>query len=177
MPGMLFPQGGRFISEERQARFGLRRRVDSLIRSSGHRRGRTAWAFLSTWFGTPALLDQGSGRSSPGPRRVLSECGMTGVWLTWPAGASQPRPEGVEPPTVGSEVRCHADVNAETTNDCESQDSVLPDSLPDSLQNDPDLASVVDAWATLPKAVRAGIVAMVRAFGVGTSATADGGEA
>jgi hypothetical protein len=33
----------------------------------------------------------------------------------------------------------------------------------DTCQTDPDLAAVVDAWDALPKAVRAGIVAMVRA--------------
>ena len=31
--------------------------------------------------------------------------------------------------------------------------------------NDPDLAAVIHAWADLPEAVRAGIVAMVRAAG------------
>ncbi len=39
-----------------------------------------------------------------------------------------------------------------------------PASNHDSLtENDPDLAAVVEAWADLPDAVRAGIVAMVRA--------------
>ena len=33
----------------------------------------------------------------------------------------------------------------------------------DTCQTDPDLAAVVDAWDRLPEAVRAGIVAMVRA--------------
>ena len=33
----------------------------------------------------------------------------------------------------------------------------------DTCQTDPDLASVVDAWDRLPEAVRAGIVAMVKA--------------
>jgi hypothetical protein len=33
--------------------------------------------------------------------------------------------------------------------------------------NDPDLAAVIDAWDRLPEAVRAGIVAMVRAAGGG----------
>ena len=35
-----------------------------------------------------------------------------------------------------------------------------PDSTPES---DPDLAAIVTAWPTLPEAIRAGIVAMVRA--------------
>ena len=35
----------------------------------------------------------------------------------------------------------------------------------DTCQTDPDLARIVDAWPTLPEAVRAGIVAMVKAAG------------
>jgi hypothetical protein len=33
----------------------------------------------------------------------------------------------------------------------------------DTCQTDPDLARIVDAWPTLPEAVRAGIAAMVKA--------------
>jgi hypothetical protein len=33
----------------------------------------------------------------------------------------------------------------------------------DTCQTDPDLARIVDAWPTLPEAIRAGIVAMVQA--------------
>ena len=33
----------------------------------------------------------------------------------------------------------------------------------DTCQTDPDLAAVVDAWSELPEAIRAGIVAMVKA--------------
>jgi hypothetical protein len=36
-------------------------------------------------------------------------------------------------------------------------------SLARESQNDPDLARVVEAWPALPEAIRAGIVAMVRA--------------
>jgi hypothetical protein len=36
-----------------------------------------------------------------------------------------------------------------------------------ALPDDPDLAAVVTAWPSLPEAVRAGIVAMVRASGRG----------
>ncbi|MGO9598357.1 MAG: hypothetical protein ACLP7Q_10235 [Isosphaeraceae bacterium] len=33
----------------------------------------------------------------------------------------------------------------------------------DACKNDPDLAAVVDAWPGLPEAIRAGILAMIRA--------------
>ncbi len=33
----------------------------------------------------------------------------------------------------------------------------------DTCKTDPDLAAVVDAWPTLPEAIRAGILAMVKA--------------
>ncbi len=39
----------------------------------------------------------------------------------------------------------------------------LAPSLPHDNQTDPDLALIVERWADLPPAVRAGIVAMVRA--------------
>ena len=38
-----------------------------------------------------------------------------------------------------------------------------PDLIHNTCQTDPDLATVIDAWARLPEAVRAGIVAMVKA--------------
>ena len=41
--------------------------------------------------------------------------------------------------------------------------SVLPVCLPDSAQNDPDLALIVTSWEQLPEAVKTGIMAMVRA--------------
>ena len=43
------------------------------------------------------------------------------------------------------------------------QEPLAPDLLHDTCQTDPDLARIVDAWPTLPEAVRAGIVAMVKA--------------
>jgi hypothetical protein len=43
------------------------------------------------------------------------------------------------------------------------QRSLAPDLRRDTCQTDPDLAAVVDAWDRLPEAVKAGIVAMIRA--------------
>ena len=42
-------------------------------------------------------------------------------------------------------------------------ESVLPDSLPDSVQNDPDLTAVVTAWPELPEPIRVAILTMVTA--------------
>jgi hypothetical protein len=42
-----------------------------------------------------------------------------------------------------------------------------PDLIHDTCQIDPDLATVVHAWDRLPEAVRAGIVAMVKAAAKG----------
>ncbi len=58
--------------------------------------------------------------------------------------------------------------------DCTQRD--LPPSLPDSLQNDPDLASVVTAWPTLPEPVKAGILAMVKVASGAKGAAETGAE-
>ena len=47
----------------------------------------------------------------------------------------------------------------------ETTNSVLPSGLPDSVPIDPDLAAVVEAWPKLPEAIKAGILAMIRAAG------------
>jgi hypothetical protein len=41
--------------------------------------------------------------------------------------------------------------------------SLAPSLLNDTCQTDPDLARIVDAWPSLPDAIRAGILAMVEA--------------
>ncbi len=43
------------------------------------------------------------------------------------------------------------------------QRSLAPSVIHDSCQTDPDLAAVIDAWDRLPEAIRAGIMAMVKA--------------
>jgi len=43
----------------------------------------------------------------------------------------------------------------------------LAQTLSRKTQTDPDLARIVEAWPTLPEALRAGIVAMVKATGKG----------
>jgi hypothetical protein len=41
----------------------------------------------------------------------------------------------------------------------------------DTCQNDPDLTAVIKAWSELPEAIKAGIIAMVRASGTIKQAT------
>jgi hypothetical protein len=43
---------------------------------------------------------------------------------------------------------------------------VSPSTPPDNSKTDPDLSAVVDAWPTLPEALKDGILAMVRAASV-----------
>ncbi len=71
-------------------------------------------------------------------------------------GVTKPPPRGFEPLCESAQV-----VDSEALT--QTPQGVLPDSLPDLLQNDPDLALIVERWSELPEAVRAGILAMVRA--------------
>ncbi len=62
---------------------------------------------------------------------------------------------GLEPPPetpgkVGGEQQSGAECGA-----------VPPDSVDSTRQSDPDLARLIAAWASLPPAIRAGIMAMV----------------
>jgi len=83
------------------------------------------------------------------------------------------RPEGLEPPTIGSEDRSTEMLNAENTDTYESAKSALtPQLTPDSqkqAQSDtrslpPDLAEIVVAWPKLPKHIRAAVNALVRSY-------------
>jgi hypothetical protein len=51
----------------------------------------------------------------------------------------------------------------ETPKTCDKADFVLADCLAFLDQNSPDLATVCRAWTDLPEAIRAGILAMVKA--------------
>ena len=43
------------------------------------------------------------------------------------------------------------------------QETLVPDVRPQAAQMAPDLAKIVDAWPELPEAIRAGILAVVKA--------------
>ena len=43
------------------------------------------------------------------------------------------------------------------------QETLVPDARPQAAQMAPDLAEIVDAWPELPEAIKAGILAMVKA--------------
>ena len=73
---------------------------------------------------------------------------------------SQIHPSGFEPLTFGSVDRRRTYVRITPARLWTQRDPGLPT---DNRQIDADLTVVVDAWAELPEAIRAGILAMVRA--------------
>ncbi|NOT01404.1 MAG: hypothetical protein HOP29_12335 [Phycisphaerales bacterium] len=79
------------------------------------------------------------------------------------------RRAGLEPATVGLEIRGAESVTDGESTACaptaETLGVLLGVFLPKLAETDPELAAVVAAWPTLPDAIRAGIVAMVRASG------------
>ena len=80
-------------------------------------------------------------------------------------GASK-RAKGLEPSTFSLEGCKHIAQGTETTGPCEGA-SATPSSRPSSRDAnqpaDAELQRLIDAWPTLPHAVRAGIMAMVKA--------------
>ena len=66
-------------------------------------------------------------------------------------------PEGILSPQPATTQAAQPQPLSETT------DSVLAECLALLAQNDPDFATVAEAWSDLPEPVRAGIVAMVKA--------------
>ncbi len=82
-------------------------------------------------------------------------------------GDCRPRRAGLEPLTFGSVDRCSESASDAATTGYDKPDSALTDLLTDILQKHPDsetgLRVVIRAWPELPEAVRAGIVAMVKA--------------
>ena len=73
------------------------------------------------------------------------------------------RAVGVEPTTNGLKGRCGESITSDSANTCDNPADPLGVLLGVLRSECPDLAAVVAAWPTLPDAVRAGIVAMVRA--------------
>ncbi len=88
----------------------------------------------------------------------------------------QVRPEGFEPPTLGSEDRCASDVKPSKTKDLrQPPKGEVPTVVPSSLRSDsgpfpaasddPVLAQITAGWADLPKAVKTGLLALIQAAG------------
>ena len=74
------------------------------------------------------------------------------------------RPVGFEPTTFGFEVRNHSAASTISKRPLRRQTPALAESPPNDIcKIDPDLVAVVAAWPELPAALRAGIVAMVKA--------------
>jgi hypothetical protein len=74
---------------------------------------------------------------------------------------------GVEPPTHGFSVRQQTPENTGKTqvSDAAGADAGAVETK--TAQFPPDLQALIDAWPTLPDAIRAGILAMVRAARTG----------
>ena len=66
---------------------------------------------------------------------------------------------GLEPRTYGLKGRCGDDVTGDATNTYDSAENQVHQER----HQDAELSSVIEAWPTLPDAIRAGIVAMVKA--------------
>ncbi len=72
----------------------------------------------------------------------------------WSRGESNPRPVSVQGST-DNDLR-------DASNAGGAESGAVP---PISTPNDPDLTRLIDAWPTLPEAIKAGILAMVTAAG------------
>jgi len=80
---------------------------------------------------------------------------------------------GVEPPTHGFSVREQTTKTAENIKNPQAHGGKNGGS-----QNETptDLQAVIDAWPTLPEALRAGIVAMISSVGITSGNTGNGNE-
>ncbi|MHC4441610.1 MAG: hypothetical protein ACYTF1_10670 [Planctomycetota bacterium] len=65
--------------------------------------------------------------------------------------------------TCGLQNRCDESVTSDNDKTCESGEKNSADYLALLRQKSPDLALVVERWDSLPQAVKAGIIAMVKA--------------
>jgi hypothetical protein len=69
------------------------------------------------------------------------------------------------PPPADFKSSADVDTNRGETGTSTRISERLPTSSPLPIENDPELATVIDAWSRLPDAIRAGIMAIVRASG------------
>ena len=74
-----------------------------------------------------------------------------------------PRSSGRAAEGDGFENRCDSDVSNDSTNTSENPENNSADYLALLRQKSPDLALVVERWDSLPEAVKAGIIAIVKA--------------
>ncbi len=146
---------------------------DSTPATAGQRPGLTAWRHSSGWCspGTATTLRLGSRMRYPPSFLVevwpelLTSSSANSVSLT----SSVPK-VGLEPtPPCGDRILSPAQrarLAAENEANSSIQRSLAPSVRHDTCQTDPDLARIVDAWPELPQAVKAGIVAMVKAASI-----------
>ena len=74
-------------------------------------------------------------------------------------------PAGLEPAACGLGNRRRDGVTADSASSCAKDEKHLASCLAFLLERIPDLGPVVKAWPDLPDAVKAGILAMVKATG------------
>jgi hypothetical protein len=76
----------------------------------------------------------------------------------------QARPAGFEPATFGFEVRDDDAAKSKSRKALRRCDVNVAHQVPtDTCKTDPDLAAIVAGWPKLPEAIKAGILAMVKA--------------
>jgi hypothetical protein len=69
---------------------------------------------------------------------------------------------GIEPATHGFSVHCSTNINADSTKPSNTVQNHLSPDLSLSVKNHPQLADLIRAWPSVPEALRAGILAMVK---------------
>jgi len=72
---------------------------------------------------------------------------------------------GVEPATYGLQNTCDKSIRDVSADSCADKGEALGRALGQLTPSDPDLAAIVKAWPALPAALKAGILAMVKASG------------
>ncbi len=75
------------------------------------------------------------------------------------------RPVGLEPTTDGLENRCRESASVRASSPYGKPPLGTTAPAQRAAPDDPELAALVDAWPALPEAIRAGILAMVKAAG------------
>ena len=88
-----------------------------------------------------------------------------------PTGFEASRRAGLEPATIGLEIRCPKPVSEGATTSYDDADPTLTDLLTELDRESPGLARVVRAWPALPPELKAAVVAIIETAARNQSAT------